>query len=283
MTTNPSLGNGPGRPRRTERATDALLVAIVLAVGLMAGAASFHHVHDWTMHNSPHGTASWYGWANAVITELIPTAALIIIARKRRNGVKVGILSYPMFLLVTAVGLSLTAQLAVAVPTIFGWMVSALPACAFFALSKLVFTTTKTTHTNADSTAEDTTTNPAPSSTVDSPTGGHVVTGTTDRTNSVPAPVTPIGPAPLPTHLLSGARFAITNHQATTGQPITRDQLAARMSITPDMAGQLLTALADHPTPDPTPSLTVAPAMPAMAGSSPIRVNGTPVREAMRS
>lgn len=128
------------KPSWAQRLTDSLLVAIVLAVGLMAGAASFNHVHDWTMHNSPTGTAGWFGWANAVITELIPTAALIIIARRRRHNQPIG---YPTWLLIVAIGLSLTAQLAVAVPTIFGWMVSALPAVAFFALSKLVFTATK--------------------------------------------------------------------------------------------------------------------------------------------
>lgn len=132
----------PARPSRTQRLSDGLLVVIVLSVGIMAGAASFNHVHDWTMHNSPTGTGSWFGWANAVITELIPTAALIIIARRRRHGGRIG---YPIFLLIIAVSLSLTAQLAVAVPTVFGWMVSALPAAAFFALSKLVFTTTGTT------------------------------------------------------------------------------------------------------------------------------------------
>jgi hypothetical protein len=132
-----------GKPNRL---SNALLICIVLAVGTMAGAASFRHVHDWTMHNSPTGTPGWFGWANAVITELIPTAALIIIAQRRRVHGHIG---YPMFLLIAAVSLSLTAQLAVALPTVFGWMVSALPSLAFFALSKLVFTQT---HTTADST-----------------------------------------------------------------------------------------------------------------------------------
>jgi hypothetical protein len=130
------------KPTKGQRLTDGLLVLIVLSVGVMAGAASFNHVHDWTMHNSPAHTAGWFGWANAVITELIPTAALIIIAKRRRSG---GGTAYPMFLLIVAVSLSLTAQLAVARFTVFGWMVSALPALAFFALSKLVFTATKPT------------------------------------------------------------------------------------------------------------------------------------------
>jgi hypothetical protein len=124
---------------RGVRASNGLLIIIVLAVGTMAGAASFRHVHDWTMHNSPTNTPGWFGWANAVITELIPTAALIIIAQRRKNGGHIG---YPMFLLIAAVSLSLTAQLAVALPTVFGWMVSALPSLAFFALSKLVFSAT---------------------------------------------------------------------------------------------------------------------------------------------
>lgn len=133
---------------RAARASNGLLVLIVLAVGTMAGAASFRHVHDWTMHNSPAATPDWFGWANALITELIPTAALIIIARRRKNNG--GHIGYPMFLLVAAVSLSLTAQLAVAKPTVFGWMVSALPSLAFFALSKLVFSATKDTTPAAD-------------------------------------------------------------------------------------------------------------------------------------
>jgi hypothetical protein len=130
------------KPNRTDRASSTLLVLIVLAVGVMAGAASFRHVHDWTMDNSPTNTPDWFGWANAVITELIPTAALIIIAKRRRSG---GHTVYPMFLLISAVSLSLTAQLAVAKFTVFGWMVSALPSLAFFALSKLVFSATQGT------------------------------------------------------------------------------------------------------------------------------------------
>lgn len=177
------------KPTRATRASNGLLVLIVLAVGTMAGAASFRHVHDWTMHNSPTATPDWFGWANALITELIPTAALIIIARRRKNGGHIG---YPMFLLVAAVSLSLTAQLAVAKPTVFGWMVSALPSLAFFALSKLVFSATK-----------DTTpvTEPAPVAPLVpdvSPVLPVVVTEPHPRpTPPAPAPI-PAGPAPAP-------------------------------------------------------------------------------------
>jgi len=57
-----------------------------------------------------------------------------------------------------------------------------------------------------------------------------------------------VAPSPIPAHLLPGARFAATNHEYTTGQPITPDELAARIGITPAVAGQLLTHL-DEATP----------------------------------
>jgi hypothetical protein len=37
------------------------------------------------MDNSPDGTDDWFGWANAVISELVPVAALLTIRRRRRT------------------------------------------------------------------------------------------------------------------------------------------------------------------------------------------------------
>ncbi|MEU4775316.1 DUF2637 domain-containing protein [Micromonospora sp. NPDC023644] len=122
-----------------DRVEGVVLVLIVLTVGGLAGAASFTHVHDWTMANSPAGTGDWFGWANAAISELLPLAALLTIRRRRRTGGPIG---YPMFLLVCAVALSLSAQLAVAKPGVSGWLLSAVPALAFLGLSKLIFSTT---------------------------------------------------------------------------------------------------------------------------------------------
>ncbi|MFG1757483.1 DUF2637 domain-containing protein [Micromonospora echinofusca] len=122
-----------------DRVEGIVLVLIVLTVGGLAGAASFTHVHDWTMANSPAGTGDWFGWANAAISELLPLAALLTIRRRRRTGGPIG---YPMFLLVCAVALSLSAQLAVAKPGVSGWLLSAVPALAFLGLSKLVFSAT---------------------------------------------------------------------------------------------------------------------------------------------
>ncbi|MEU7673866.1 DUF2637 domain-containing protein [Micromonospora taraxaci] len=122
-----------------DRVEGVVLVLIVLTVGGLAGAASFTHVHDWTMANSPPGTGDWFGWANAAISELLPLAALLTIRRRRRTRGPIG---YPMFLLVCAVALSLSAQLAVAKPGVSGALLSAVPALAFLGLSKLIFSAT---------------------------------------------------------------------------------------------------------------------------------------------
>ncbi|MFC0002820.1 DUF2637 domain-containing protein [Micromonospora siamensis] len=159
---------------RADRIEGLVLVVILLLVAGFAGAASFTHVKDWTLDNSPAGTGEWFGWANAVISELVPVAALLTIRRRRRSGASI---RYPMFLLVAAVALSLAAQLAVAKPGLSGWLLSAVPALAFMGLSKLVLATA-----------------PAPAPEADEPTS------TTAPAAASPArPVTPPAPAVTPT------------------------------------------------------------------------------------
>ena len=85
----------------------------------------------------------------------------------------------------------------------------------------------------------------------------HVDQAATSTQPPEPQPQPAVEPLTIPTHLMSTARFAVTNHQSTTGRPITADELATRMSIPANTAVQLL-ALLDQPEP---------------AG----RVNGTPV------
>src|SRR5689334_10737009 len=96
---HPHAMRRPARLTKAERFEIAVLVLILLAVGLAAGAGSFTHVHDWTIHNSPTNTGDWFGWANAVISELVPVASLLVMRRRKRAGQPVG---YPMFLLITA-------------------------------------------------------------------------------------------------------------------------------------------------------------------------------------
>ena len=112
-----------------------LLVLIMLAVGGMAMAASFTHVKDFTMANVPAGTPEWFGWANAVISELTPVAALLEIRRRGRARQP---LTFPMWVLIGSTAVSLTANLALAERTAFGWLVFGLPAVAFGVLTKMV-------------------------------------------------------------------------------------------------------------------------------------------------
>ena len=251
------------RPTTAARLQEGVLVCIVLVVGVMAGAASFSHVHDWTMSNSPTGTGDWFGWANAVITELIPVAALIVITRRRKTG---GPISYPLFLLVVSVGLSLTAQLAVAEPTVFGWMVSALPALAFFALSKLIFTATRPTNpvpaptpAPAAPAPSDQDTAPATATPVADHDTGHPThtetepESTLDSREEVPPataaptlqPIDATGPAPATdtSGLLPGARIIADAHRKAHGEPITPGQLAVRLRVPTATAAGILTTL----------------------------------------
>ncbi|MGN9911622.1 DUF2637 domain-containing protein [Phytohabitans sp. LJ34] len=187
----------------------------------MAGAASFTHVHDWTMHNSPAGTGDWFGWANAAISELIPLAALLTIRRRRRAGGSIG---YPLALLVAAVALSLAAQLAVAKPGLSGWLLSAVPALAFLGLSKLVLTVPAAP--DRAGTAQD------------------------DGPEPVPPQVNPEDDRDgVTVDMLQTARQIAHEHQAATGRPITRDELRSAMRIGNSTASQLLRQIRQRDTP----------------------------------
>jgi len=244
MTTTPTATND-----RSGRLEGVVEVVILLAVAAMAGAASFTHVHDWTMDNSPAGTSDWFGWANAMVSELIPLAAGLEARRRHRCYGHAG--RYPIALIIGAVALSLTGQFSQAEPTLSGWLVAAVPALGFIALVKLVISrpTGRIVADPTSSIVDDQ--QPAPATTAEPslPTTLH---------EEPPTPTTGEQPT-VPAHLLPTARFAVTNHQATTGRPITAPELAARMSVTPDMAGQLLTLF------DPEPPTTT-------------RVNGAAVR-----
>jgi hypothetical protein len=206
-------------PAPQGRAENAVQILILLIVGGMAGAASFTHVHDWTMHNTPPGTGSWFGWANAIISELTPTAAGIEIRRRKRQHRPA---AYPTTVLIAAVTLSLSAQVAQAKPSITGWLLAAVPALAFLALTKLLFSRTPAR-----------TTPPQPA------------TGTAPQ-------ATPPLPADQPddtatSQLLLSARMAAFSHQQATGQPITPQGLASHLNIPGTLAGTLLDRIGGTP------------------------------------
>ncbi|MET7960984.1 DUF2637 domain-containing protein [Micromonospora zamorensis] len=122
-----------------ERAESGVRVLILLAIGTMAGAAAFTHVHDLTV---AHGQPDWIGWANAVAVELMAIYLGLEIRARRRDGRPVGLVGV---ILIAFALLSLAAQVAEAEPSVWGWIVAAVPSLAFLALVKVVLSSAPTT------------------------------------------------------------------------------------------------------------------------------------------
>jgi hypothetical protein len=234
----------------TGRLESTVQIVILLVIGGMAGAASFTHVHDWTMHNSPPGTGGWFGWANAVISELTPTAAGLEIRRRKRHHRGTG---YPMTVLIAAAALSLSAQVAEAKPGITGWLLAAVPALAFLALTKLILSRTTTSIEGNGSSATATTATAAPAS----PAENSTPTPTAAPAASTPAPE-------LPAQLVTSGQMAAFAHHQATGQPITTGTLADRLGIPHTLAATLLHHLNGTATPGTPPSPVTT-------------INGTPI------
>ena len=268
---------------KNNRAEGIVQVLILILVAAMAGAASFTHVHNWTMDNAPAGTGSWFGWANAVISELTPTAAGIEIRRRRRNDPHAPI-AYPMAILIAAAALSLSAQVAEARPTIGGWISSAVPALAFLALTKLVLS--RSGHNpgkeNPECAAQPASASDAPQQmtapSAETSTGAPATaTSTTSTTPTLPqnrsslldAPALTASPSsssirPVPSgQLLMSAGMIAFNHEQATGKPITTGELAGRLNVPPAYAESLLDHLDGNP-----PSVTAVNGT-AMNGSRP--------------
>jgi hypothetical protein len=222
---------------RADRAETGVQTVILLAVAGMAGAASFTHVHDWTMHNSPPGTGDWFGWANAMVSELIPLAAGLEVRRLRRNGYPVGV--YPIALVLAAVALSLAGQFAEAKPGPSGWLISAVPALGFLALVKLVLSRPTTP------TAAEPATDAEPTAAADETRAGPTTAPAVDVDTPPTADVAPYRQT-VAAELLPGARIIATSHRQATGQPITPVLLAERMNLPADTADRILAALGEH-------------------------------------
>jgi hypothetical protein len=231
------------RPTAGERFEGVMLVLILLAIGGMAAAASFTHVHDWTMANSPTGTGDWFGWANAVISDLVPLGVGLEVRRRRRHNLPIG--AYPITVILAAAALSLAGQLAEAKPSITGWLLAAVPALGFLALTKLVISRPS---------------RPAPvnASTMEVPTR-----------IPVHATLHPASTADtIPDGLIPGARIVADAYLQATGHTITRDALAERLRIPLALADRLLAALTatePQPTTTPVPARLNATAVPAEA------------------
>ncbi|WP_420118130.1 hypothetical protein [Micromonospora sp.] len=123
---------------RADKVEDTVKLVILIAIMLAALAASFTHMKDWTLHWMPHDTPQWFGWANAVISELLPLVATLSLRKRLRQGKSLW--SYALAVLLAGAVLSLAAQLS-AVGANASWsarFLACLPSLAFLFLSKLV-------------------------------------------------------------------------------------------------------------------------------------------------
>jgi len=223
----------------------------------MAGAASFTHVHDWTMRNVPPGTGTWFGWANAVITELVPIACGLEVRRRKRHHRPV---TYPMTILVIDAAVSLTAQLSDAIHTLAGGLAFALPALAFLALTKLVLA--RTPLSEGETPCTQIQAEPPTQTRLGNQAGPSLITSTgtmpPDGSSSPSGPPVPFAngsskelqaltpdtlrdlkPVP-PVHLVMSARMTAFDHRNATGRLITVAELAERLAVPAALAESLL-------------------------------------------
>ena len=165
-----------------------------------------------------------------------------------------------MAVLIAAAALSLSAQVAEAKAGPTGWLLAAVPALAFLALSKLVLSRTSA-NPEGDTTSVPAE-NPTPPSMTSSSAPARAAAGPSASSTAAPALPTPEPaetpapePAELPAHLLTGARMAAFTHRQATGHRITAPALADHLGIPPQLAGTLIHALGDDGEPaEPTPA-----------------------------
>lgn len=121
---------------RPERAESAVQVGLMLAVGGLAGAGAFSRVVELAV---AHGQPTWLAVADAAVIESMAISAGLEIRRRRRTGQPV---RFVAAVLVAAVVLSLSAQVAQAERSAWGWTMAAVPALGFLVLAKIALSRT---------------------------------------------------------------------------------------------------------------------------------------------
>lgn len=199
---------------------------VVLAV--IAAVGSFTHISDLAAAHGQHG---WQAWAVAVCIDLMCVMAARELQRDKRTGRRRhGPISWPALVLTGGIVLTLAANLATAHPTAWGWITAATPAVAFLVAVSML-ERRASAHT-AEPVDED---QPEPAETA---TAGEVP--------QLDPAQPPSGSGPSPA-LLTYARRLADDHQTKHHRPITGDQLATRMHVSPDVANGLLTQLRKEP------------------------------------
>ncbi|MFI9556136.1 DUF2637 domain-containing protein [Nonomuraea endophytica] len=201
----------------TPLATRVADTAPVLVLALIAGAGSFTHIRQTA---TEHGQTGWMAWAVAVCIDLTCVMAARERQRDRKNGrERRGPITWPTFVLVGGISLSLAANLAQANPTPWGWITAATPAGAFLTAVSML--------------ERRATVRPAvPAQNLVSEENGTAATPENDQNEAGTAGA-----------LLDYARRIADEHEAKHGKPITRDSLRARLGVSSQLASALLRTL----------------------------------------
>jgi hypothetical protein len=251
---------------RGYRVEGLVQVLILLTIGSMAAAASFTHVHNVAVQ---HGQPGWLAWADAVVLELMSIATGLEIRRRHRAGQSTG---FVLAVLISAVVLSLSAQVVEAERSVVGWLAAALPALGFLALVKIVLSRTPveppvpSPTPGQDQDEVDVPERPDTVGDQDDQDNGrandqdrHSAMSANDQVSGQVSDRDGDRDLGVDVALVTRARQAAADHLAEQGKPITRDQLRSVLRVGTDTATvlhQQVRTLAGRPGLVPVPSGT---------------------------
>lgn len=214
--------------------------APILVLAGIAAAGSFTHIRDLAEKSGQHG---WMAWAVAVSIDLTCVMAARERQRDAARGVKGGV-TWPTVVLVGAVVLTLAANLATAQPTVWGWIMAAVPAAAFLvAVSMLerraAHRTEPQNETEPEDLAED-----REEVRVTEVHWQHTEPAPAHAPEPQPAPVAP-APQPAPVAVEQGHPLAsyaaqlAQDYRVTHGREITVTALRSRLGVSETVAATL--------------------------------------------
>ncbi|MFE6386483.1 DUF2637 domain-containing protein [Nocardiopsis dassonvillei] len=215
--------------------------APILVLAAIAAAGSFTHIRDLAEKSGQHG---WMAWAVAVSIDLTCVMAARERQRDAARGVKDGV-TWPTVVLVGAVVLTLAANLATALPTVWGWIMAAVPAAAFLVAVSMLERRAAHGAQQQDE-PESVSAEPAASSEREEFRVTEVHWQHTE-TAPAPAPEPPPAPAPQPAPaaveqghpLASYAAQLAQEYRVTHGREITVTALRSRLGVSETVAATL--------------------------------------------